>query len=123
MLRLSHVLVHHDQPPESGGNPTVLRVPQFFRDPGDGPPVLYPRFVPQPDPGGKTIGISVKDSGPGMPQDIRDSLFTNEVISRKAGGTGLGTKIVKDAIDSHKGTITVESELGRGTTFHITLPI
>ena len=76
-----------------------------------------------PDPDGTTIGISVKDSGPGMPQDIRDSLFTNKAISRKAGGTGLGTKIVKDAIDSHKGTITVDSELGRGTTFHITLPI
>jgi len=76
-----------------------------------------------PDPDGKNILISVNDSGPGMPKEIRDSLFTNEVISGKAGGTGLGTKIVKDAVDAHGGTITVESELGRGTTFHIKLPI
>jgi signal transduction histidine kinase len=58
-----------------------------------------------------------------MPSEIRDRLFTKEAISGKAGGTGLGTKIVKDAVDAHAGTITVQSEQGKGTTFTIRLPI
>lgn len=52
-----------------------------------------------------------------------DILFTQHVVWQKAGGTGLGTKIVKDTIDAHGGQITIESELGVGTTFHIQLPI
>ena len=67
--------------------------------------------------------LSVRDTGKGMPRDVRDSLFSKRVISRKAGGTGLGTRIVKDAVDSHAGSITVESEEGQGTTFLITLPL
>jgi signal transduction histidine kinase len=70
-----------------------------------------------------TLVISVTDTGRGMPPDVRDSLFTTHVVSRKAGGTGLGTKIVKDVVDAHKGSIRVESELGVGTTVHIRLPI
>ena len=67
------------------------------------------------DQDGKRIVVSVKDTGPGMPSEVRDSLFTDRVISRKPGGTGLGTKIIKDAVDAHHGTITVESQLGAGT--------
>ncbi len=67
--------------------------------------------------------ISVADTGRGMPPDVRDSLFTTQVVSRKAGGTGLGTKIVKDVVDAHKGSIRVESKLGVGTTVHIRLPL
>jgi signal transduction histidine kinase len=75
---------------------------------------------------GQTSGvleISVTDTGRGMPPEIRDNLFTSRAISRKAGGTGLGTKIVKDVIDAHKGHINVESKLGEGTTFHLILPL
>ena len=73
------------------------------------------------DQDGKSTVVSVKDTGLGMPSEVRDSLFTDQVISRKAGGTGLGTKIVKDAVDAHNGKITVESKLGVGTTFHTSL--
>lgn len=52
-----------------------------------------------------------------------DSLLTSRVISRKAGGTGLGTKIVKDVVDAHGGEIAVESQEGKGTTFQIRLPL
>ena len=67
--------------------------------------------------------LAVADTGRGMPPDIRDRLFTARAISSKKSGSGLGTKIVKDVMDAHHGTITVESEVGVGTTFHIRLPI
>jgi signal transduction histidine kinase len=73
--------------------------------------------------GGKTIILSVIDTGKGMPSEVRESLFTYQAISRKVGGTGLGTKIVKDVIDAHGGKITVESVPDKGTSFHITLPV
>ncbi|UCH90875.1 MAG: HAMP domain-containing histidine kinase, partial [Nitrospirota bacterium] len=69
------------------------------------------------------IDLTVADTGRGMPQEVRDRLFTPQAISTKKSGTGLGTKIVKDVIDVHHGNIRVESEEGKGTTFHIWLPI
>ena len=96
---------------------------------------LVNNAIPETPPGGSvtiggqvafdqmTVMISVTDTGKGMPSEIRDSLFTNEAISQKVGGTGLGTKIVKDVVNDHRGTITVESEQGRGTTFTIHLPV
>lgn len=68
------------------------------------------------------VVLSVVDTGRGMPQEVRVSLFTTGVISTKPGGTGLGTKIVKDIIDAHEGSITVESQEGVGTTFHLHFP-
>jgi signal transduction histidine kinase len=72
---------------------------------------------------GKHVVLSVIDTGKGMSPEVRDSLFSYQAISRKVGGTGLGTKIVKDVVDAHGGTITVESTEGKGTAFHITLAI
>ncbi|MDH5563868.1 MAG: HAMP domain-containing histidine kinase, partial [Nitrospirota bacterium] len=69
------------------------------------------------------ICLRVKDTGRGMPAEIRDSLFTTNAVSKKKGGTGLGTKIVKDVIDAHSGKISVKSELNVGTTFFIHLPL
>ncbi len=70
----------------------------------------------------QTLHVEVQDTGRGMPAEIRDSLFSTSAISRKKGGTGLGTKIVKDVVDAHNGEISVESEEGIGTTFNINLP-
>src|SRR5213594_5182832 len=67
--------------------------------------------------------LSVADTGKGMPPEIRDRLFSAQAVSSKKGGTGLGTKIVKDVMEAHHGRITVESEVGKGTTFQIRLPI
>ena len=72
---------------------------------------------------GDHLLIAFADTGRGMPARIRDSLFTSRAISPKPGGTGLGTKIVKDVVDAHGGTITVESQENVGTTFHIRLPL
>ena len=95
---------------------------------------LVNNAIPEIQPGGsitirgetqsetRSLVVWVKDTGRGMPPEVRDSLFTKQVISRKPGGTGLGTKIVKDVIDSHGGWIKVESEVGKGTTFVFGLP-
>jgi signal transduction histidine kinase len=75
------------------------------------------------DQGARSIVLAVVDTGRGMPPEIRDRLFSAKAISTKKGGTGLGTKIVKDVVDAHKGKIWVESEPGVGTTFHLRLPL
>ena len=95
---------------------------------------LINNAIPEVPPGGSVsviglpptsegaIVISVIDTGKGMPPEVRDRLFTKRVVSTKPGGTGLGTKIVKDVVDAHGGTIWVESEPGAGTKIHIRLP-
>ena len=75
------------------------------------------------EPKSRQVLVSVIDTGRGMSFDVQASLFSPRAISRKAGGTGLGTKIVKDVIEAHGGRITVESREGAGTAFHLRLPL
>ncbi len=70
----------------------------------------------------KSVLLWVTDTGKGMLKEVLNSLFTPRVVSRKPGGTGLGTKIVKDVVAVHGGQISVESEEGVGTTFYLRLP-
>jgi signal transduction histidine kinase len=72
-------------------------------------------------PDGKAVMIQVADTGRGMPPEVCVRLFTARALSTKKSGTGLGTKIVKDVIDAHRGVISVESRPGAGTVFHIRL--
>ncbi|HTL61083.1 MAG TPA: GAF domain-containing sensor histidine kinase [Nitrospira sp.] len=74
-------------------------------------------------PNSDMLEILVADTGRGMPPEVRDSLFSAHAVSRKPGGTGLGTKIIKDVVDAHKGHIDVESVVGKGTTFRLMLPL
>ncbi len=74
------------------------------------------------DPSVKAVRLEVADTGRGMPAHVRERLFTKRTISTKQGGTGLGTKIVKDVVDAHGGQITVDSEEGVGTSFKVLLP-
>ena len=69
------------------------------------------------------IALALVDTGRGMPPEIRDLLFSAKAVSTKKGGTGLGTKIVKDVVDAHNGKIWVESAPGVGTTFHLRFPL
>ncbi len=73
-------------------------------------------------PDGAYVLIEVADTGRGMPKHVRAKLFTDDVVSTKPGGTGLGTRIVKNVVDAHEGTISVESAEGVGTTFFMKLP-
>jgi len=66
--------------------------------------------------------ITVADNGKGIPEQIRNSLFTPFVTHGKSGGTGLGTAIVKSIVEAHGGTIGFETGDGVGTTFTILLP-
>jgi signal transduction histidine kinase len=75
------------------------------------------------DSDAQSVTLSVVDTGRGMPPEVLESLFTYQATSRKHGGTGLGTKIVKDVVNAHGGRLTVESKVGAGTTFSLTLPI
>jgi signal transduction histidine kinase len=76
-----------------------------------------------PQPGGDTFIVQVCDTGRGMPEHVRQRLFTDEAVSTKPGGTGLGTRIVAGVVQRHNGTITVQSEEGKGSTFTIRLPL
>ena len=63
------------------------------------------------------------DSGTGVPEAIRDRLFESFVTQGKRNGTGLGLAIVKKIVEEHQGSIVFESEIGKGTTFEIRLPL
>ncbi|MGD9519789.1 MAG: sensor histidine kinase, partial [Armatimonadota bacterium] len=74
-------------------------------------------------PEGGYLDLSVADTGSGMPEEVREKLFTDRVVSTKATGTGLGTRIVANVVQAHSGKIIVESELGEGTTITLRLPL
>ena len=70
----------------------------------------------------KYIQIDITDTGPGIPKDIIDKIF-QVYFSTKKTGTGLGLPTAKRIIEDHRGTISVQSEEGKGTNFSIRLPI
>ncbi|HVA66486.1 MAG TPA: ATP-binding protein [Elusimicrobiota bacterium] len=66
--------------------------------------------------------LELADSGPGMPRDVLDKIFT-PFFTTKARGTGLGLAVVRKVMDRHRGRVEVESEAGRGTVFRLYLPV
>ncbi|MBT4818972.1 MAG: CHASE2 domain-containing protein [Lentisphaerae bacterium] len=71
----------------------------------------------------RTIVVSVTDDGPGIPEDIRATVFEPFVTAGKEKGTGLGLAIVKRVVENHGGEIGVESATGSGTVFRVRLPL
>ena len=68
------------------------------------------------------IELRIQDTGQGIPLDLRQKIF-NPFFTTKEKGTGLGLSIVQSIIDSHHGDIELVSEVGKGTTIVIRLPI
>src|SRR5688572_29797698 len=66
--------------------------------------------------------IAVSDTGPGIPAEMRDKLFKPFATSKK-GGSGIGLALVKRFVDNFGGSVSVESAEGKGTTFHLSLPL
>jgi signal transduction histidine kinase len=65
--------------------------------------------------------LVLQDTGRGMPPEVVEKVFV-PFYTTKLGGTGLGMVFVRQIVDEHRGTITLESRLGRGTTVTIRLP-
>lgn len=112
-------------------------LPQVFADPDQMSQVLLNlvlnAFQAMPDggslridlhPRGKQVELTIADSGIGIPNEHVSRLFDPFFTTKAVGeGTGLGLTVVHGIIQEHQGSITVESEPGRGSTFHIFLPI
>lgn len=76
---------------------------------------------------GECVEISVKDTGIGIEKKHLDNLFqrfyqVDKSLSRNAEGSGIGLSLVKSFIDLHGGSISVDSEIGKGSTFRVELP-
>jgi signal transduction histidine kinase len=73
--------------------------------------------------GDDKIVIRVRDNGPGIPKENQQRIFEPFFTTKPMGqGTGLGLSVSYGIVQEHKGTIEVQSEVGKGTTFEITLP-
>ena len=68
------------------------------------------------------LQISFVDSGVGMKNEIVENLW-NPLFTTKAKGMGLGLSVAKRFVEGHGGSIRVESQPGKGSTFTVTLPI
>lgn len=72
---------------------------------------------------GDSVTIVVADTGEGMDEATRAHLFEPFFSASSSGGTGLGLLVVSNVVEAHQGRIEVESQLGKGTSIRITLPL
>jgi signal transduction histidine kinase len=77
----------------------------------------------------ENVLLTVSDDGPGIPASDLELIFTKfyrssgeDGLPQRIPGSGLGLAIAKQAVESHRGRIWVESQLSRGSTFHVSLP-
>jgi two-component system NtrC family sensor kinase len=73
--------------------------------------------------GSEYVEVKISDTGHGIPDDKIGSIFDPFFSTKGQEGTGLGLSVVLGIIDEHNGKIDVESEVGKGTTFTIKLPV
>jgi signal transduction histidine kinase len=71
---------------------------------------------------GNIAHFTVSDTGMGIKEEDRDSIFT-ALFTTKAKGTGLGLAVCKRVVNEHGGKIWFETEIGVGTKFHVELPM
>ncbi len=72
--------------------------------------------------------LQIRDTGIGIPPDQQKRIFArfyqvDGSAQRRYGGMGLGLALVKEVVDTHGGTISLKSEIGKGSVFTVILPI
>jgi signal transduction histidine kinase len=72
-------------------------------------------------PGDSQVAVEIEDSGPGVPEAMREQIF-NPFFTTKKTGVGLGLAIVSKIVDAHGGTLKLVSAPTRGACFRVTLP-
>ncbi|MEM9648902.1 MAG: tetratricopeptide repeat protein [Bacteroidota bacterium] len=77
---------------------------------------------------GKNLNIAVSDTGSGIPKEELEHIFdrfyqASNANSDQAVGTGIGLALVRELVEFHKGTVTVESTMGEGSNFKVSLPL
>ena len=73
---------------------------------------------------GESVRFTVRDTGCGIPEEILPQIFEPFFSTKETGkGTGLGLAIARQVVDEHEGTIAVESQPDKGTTFTVTFPV
>jgi signal transduction histidine kinase len=87
----------------------------------EGERILRVAVSPEVSNGETGEAITIEDTGPGVPAEIREQIF-NPFFTSKKDGVGLGLSIVAKIVDAHRGWIKLESEPGRGARFHVFLP-
>lgn len=96
-----------------GGTISIVAEPPTIRG-------VYPfGVVPTPE---KFVHFAVNDTGPGMSSETMTKIF-EPLFTTKKTGTGLGLAVTHQIVQQHRGYIFVESELGKGSTFHLFLPV
>lgn len=69
-----------------------------------------------------TILVAVEDNGPGIPSELIEKV-TTPLFTTRSQGTGLGLSVAQHWVSRHEGTLRLNSEVGRGTSVHIALPL
>jgi PAS domain S-box-containing protein len=113
---LNNLIINADQSMPNGGTVTVsaenVAMNEAQRQPGEAAIALAP---------GEYVKVTVRDEGVGIPRESLEKIF-DPYYSTKPNGNGLGLTIAYSIIKAHKGIITVDSVLGKGTTFSFYLP-
>ena len=125
---------HQDQPITLIGDPARLRqvilnlCSNALKFTEEGEVSIHLSVTPSEDPAVVSVTIAVKDTGIGIDESKMKTIFhkftqADSSINRKFGGTGLGLSITKRLVEVMRGTIEVESTLGAGSAFTVTLPL
>ncbi len=78
-------------------------------------------IAPEVSNGEPGVCVTVEDSGPGVPAELREQIF-NPFFTSKKDGVGLGLSIVAKIVDDHRGTIRLDSDTTKGARFRVFFP-
>lgn len=102
---------------EDTGGVITIGIEKIYLDQISAP--FYPDLSP-----GNYVKLTVSDTGTGIDPEIADRIFDPYFTTREIGkGTGIGLSVVHGIVKSHNGAISVDSEVGKGTTFSILFPV